>query len=69
MSAKEVGMEIRSQLLRGSVWIPCHTIWLSSSGHRTPSKVFKQGIQRIRSVFYKDDSDRHVENELQGVVK
>lgn len=38
-------------------------LWLNPFGNGTPSKVFKQGIGKIRSVFFKDDSDRNAKDE------
>jgi hypothetical protein len=39
--------------------VSCQGDWLYSFGNGTPSKIFKQGIKKIISVFYKDDSDRN----------
>lgn len=69
MNGKEVGMEIRSQILRGSAVYHAKELWLNPLGNGTPAQVFKQGIKKIRSVFYKDDSDRNAEDELEGIVK
>ena len=42
-------------------------LWFNPFGNGMPLQVFKQGIKKTRSVFYKDESDRNAEDEMSEV--